>query len=194
LVQFFHIPACRKIKPIKMKKIFLIIILLTIKYSLSAQTVEYDTCSYLQQYAGEWRYVNGNDTIRIYLRFHRDHTNDPKIYISDNLYGWLEYKKGNTIVESTYQNRFMALPYNFDSFSESSYSIYLHHPLCGFNASKLTGYIIDIAQAREIKNVKATISLDKNIITWNQEHKEGYGVFSGAYGMTLPKNFVLIRQ
>lgn len=177
-----------------MKKIFLIISLLTIKDSLSAQTVQYDTCSYLQQYSGEWRYVNGNDTIKIYLRFHRDYTNDPKIYISDKLWGWLEYKSGSTVIESTYQNRFMALPYNRDDLPEGSYSIFLHYPLCGFNASKLTGYIIDIAQAREIKNVKATISLDKNTLTWNQEHKEGYGVFTSAYGMTLPKNFVLTRQ
>ena len=177
-----------------MKKLLIAFSFLIVTHSLKGQTVQYDTCSFLQQYAGEWRYENGNDTIRIYLRFHRDYTNDPAIYISDKLWGWLEYKNGSAVIETTYQNRFMSLPYNRDDLTEGSYSIYLHHPQCGVNANKLTGYVFDISQAREIKNVKAIISLDKNTITWNQEHKEGYGVFTNAYGMTLPKNFILTRQ
>ena len=89
-----------------MKKLIFFFVFLTIVFVTKAQTVKYDTCSNLHQYEGEWRYVNGQDTIRFYLRAHR--TIDPD-FISDALWGWLEYKKGNTIIESDYQHRFMNL-------------------------------------------------------------------------------------
>lgn len=89
-----------------MKKIFLILIVTFLSIQGMAQNnyTTYDTCQYLSQYQGEWRYTNNQDTIRIYFRAHRDYSSALNS-IGDYLYGWLEYKSGNTIIESTYDHR-----------------------------------------------------------------------------------------
>lgn len=54
--------------------------------------IEYDTCSNLQVLEGEWMSVKGEDTIRVYLNFHRslvvwyDEPERPDRLV-DNLYG-----------------------------------------------------------------------------------------------------------
>lgn len=192
LAMLQHIHAFNQTKKRKMKKLFLIILVFTVVNSVKAQSIRYDTCSYMQQFAGEWRSLTGTDTIKIYLRFHRDYFADP-FTVSDQLYGWLEYKKGSVIIESTYQHRFMNLPYNYEDLQDSLISIRVRTE-CSINPTKLRGYVVDIANARQEKNVRAIISADKNTIIWNQYHKEGIGAFGEPTGMTLPRTFVLTRQ
>jgi hypothetical protein len=176
------------------KALLMIVCFMAALITRSQNTIDYDTCRYLKQYEGEWRYENGIDTIRIYLRFHRD-SSASFGSISDNLYGWHEYKKGNQIVESKYHNRFIPLPYNYDgSNSTDRRSIRLSLPFCNNDSLKLTGTIIDSLQAKEMKIVTATLDPTSTIMTWKQEHAEGYGWFTGAYGMTLPRQFILKKQ
>jgi len=179
-----------------MKNIF-IILLIIISKNLFSQTSEtrYDTCSALQQYQGEWRYENGNDTIRIYLRFYRNYSQNFDL-ISDDLIGWHEYKKGNVIIESNYQYRFMQLPYNYDgdSLQNNLFSILMGLGGCNTAANKLWGSITDYNQNKENHNIIATLNSGGTIMNWKQEHREGWGYLTGSTGMTLPKQFTLIKQ
>lgn len=153
--------------------------------------VEYDTCSAIKQYEGEWLSTNSQDTIKIYLRYHRQYSQNFH-FVSDNLYGWIEYKRGATIVESTYEHRFDALPFYIDT-NRVKYSILLWKS-CDDTSAILRGTIIDFSQAKELHNVKATVNAITSEIDWEQQHREGYGLLTGATGMTLPRQFTLVKQ
>jgi hypothetical protein len=177
-----------------MKYIFLILWLFVgLETQAQPATTDYDTCQYLNRYAGEWMHTNGQDTIRIYLRLHRSFSPDFG-WVKDGLWGWHEYKRGNTIIESNYQFRNIYLPYIWleDSISSSKYSVLLSLNECDPAGSMLSGLIVDLSQADEPKVVNAVVS--GTTMTWKQRHGEGYGAFTGAYGMTLPKEFVLVKQ
>lgn len=189
-----------------MKKIILIFIVLishnvskaqngSARYSYSPY--HYDTCQYLQQFAGEWRYINGNDTIRFYFRVHKDSTEQQKAVITQ-LYGWHEYKQGNNIIESDYSQRFTSLPYFVDTVIAIKYSITLMGSAipCTTAMDTLSGTIIDFSQNREMHMVKAVINVSGGIMTmnWKQRHRDGFGFLTGATGMTLPKEFILTKQ
>jgi hypothetical protein len=110
------------------------------------------------------------------------------------LWGWHEYKHGNTIVESDYQNRFMALPTNSDTVVETSYSIYLQLPQCDISNQKLIGNIADLNQCREPKPVIIIFNSAQTQLTWSQRSRTGFGYGTGCYGMALPRNFLLTKQ
>ena len=179
-----------------MKKYIIIVLLLLNKFNSYSQTnIEYDTCNYLQQYEGEWKHINGQDTIKIYLRTIRNFSPSPD-YVNDRLWGWVEFKKGNTIIESNYQYRFATIPYNADNYDLNKYSIRISLANCNNNTlnNSLVGRIRDSLQAGELHVVKATLDPTKTIMTWTQSHSEWYGALTGARGITLPTNFVLIKQ
>ena len=178
-----------------MKKYLIIAILLLIKHNSNAQAgIEYDTCNFLQQYVGEWKYINGQDTIRIYLKYART-IGSYLTSVKDNLWGWVDYKSGSVIKESNYQYRFDSIPYNSDSHELNKFPIFLSLWNCNNSSSiKFVGAIRDSAQEGEFHVVTATLDPTKTIMTWRQHHSEGYGAFTGARGMTLPKTFVLIKQ
>lgn len=177
-----------------MKKILILSTFLILQ-KINAQGIKYDTCNLVKQYVGEWMYSNGNDTIRIYLRYNKDISNTTSSpYISDKLLGWHEYKSGNTIVESNYLNRFMNLTNNGDFDDTDFRSIIFKLKDCSLSSDTLIGSITDYVQAKEQHRVIATVNSTRTQIIWKQEHSEGYGAFTGARGMTLPKQFVLIKQ
>jgi hypothetical protein len=173
------------------------LLLLCLSLALYSQaqpaTTEYDTCQYLNRYAGEWLYANGQDTIRIYLRANRSFSPSFNNTV-DELWGWHEYKRGTLIIESNYQYRNIYLPYTWvnDSVSVTKYSILLSLNECDPVRNIFSGLIIDLSQAGERKVVTAVVT--GSTMVWKQRHGEGYGVFTGAYGMTLPTAFVLIKQ
>ena len=177
------------------RNIIVTLALLLFVSKLSAQTISYDTCGNLQQYEGEWLHVNGQDTIRIYLKAKRTLSQEYPQHMSDDLWGWHEYKRGNIIIESNYQNRFSSLPYNSDEIIENDLcSISLKPYRCNISSNKLIGSINDIIVTEEFHTVIVKLSNNNTVMTWKQNHREGFGVFTGGTGMTLPKNFVLIKQ
>lgn len=177
-----------------MKKIFFFSITILFFFNSKAQnsTTRYDTCQYVAQYAGEWMYVNSLDTIRMCLRYSRNYSANNN-HVSDKLYGWLEYKHGNTIIESTYQNKNMPLPYNADAREPNKISILIRPYDCWFFRN-FEGSITDYNQAGEIHLVKATFNPANTQLIWSQRFSEWHGAVSGAHGMTLPRDFVLLRQ
>ena len=182
-----------------MKIITISLLLMFISTTTNAQVTitDYDTCQYLQQYDGEWRYTNGNDTIRIYLRYHR--TANTTYYstttttITDRLWGWHEYKRGNIVIESNYQNRLLALPSEND-FNPMFSSILLGLPNCADTSKRLIGFITDYLQQKEWHVVRASLDATKTIMTWHQERGTSLNDPFAGMGMTLPANFILIKQ
>jgi hypothetical protein len=182
-----------------MKYIYILLLVAAICISKSgkSQTVRFDTCQLANQFNGEWMYSNGNDTIRIYLRAQRNFYSESHSF-DDRIFGWHEFKQGNVIVESIYSNRFMQLtPTVVDTITKDSFSIWLkmgNGVDCNSNPLKAFGALTDYLQAKETKQVTATLNSSGTEMTWRQTHSEGYGVFTGATGMTLPSEFILIRQ
>jgi hypothetical protein len=178
-----------------MKKIILVICICSISFSIKAQnaTTNYDTCQFTAQFAGQWMYTNILDTIRITLRHKRDYSQDFN-HLADNMHGWIEYKRGNTIIESTYQFRYMELPFLADTRISDHTSILCRLYTCSANNRTLEGSIIDYSQLQEIHNIKATINATNTQMIWKQSFAEWNGAISGAHGMTLPREFTLTRQ
>ena len=176
-------------------KITIMFLLALTSSSIKAQST---ICPALNSFTGEWLYTNGQDTIRIYLR-----SNDYTILVDGaatanttiaKLWGWHEYKQGNTIVESNYDNRFMVLPTNSNNVITNSYSISLQLPQCDLNTGKLIGNIVDISQCYERKNVTIQFNPALNQFIWKQVQPTGFGFSTGCKGMTLPPEFVLTKQ
>ena len=122
-------------------KNIIIITLIFLSNSIKAQS---SICPTLNSFVGEWRYVNGQDTIRIYLR-----TGDYTI-LTDGvrntsiamLFGWHEFKSGNTIIESNYTNGNMTLPTNSTGLPKMKHTkrlflILLKHSLLGVKGVEL---------------------------------------------------------
>ncbi|MBS1759118.1 MAG: hypothetical protein JST23_03260 [Bacteroidetes bacterium] len=156
---------------------------------------EFDTCHNVHRFEGEWLYANGNDTIRIYLRTQRDYYPDYD-KIEDRIFGWHEYKQGNTVIESVYSNRFMTIS-DVDTITEKSVSIGLgiaSGAACENLPYIARGAINDYLQGNQGKIVKATLNAAGNQLTWEQWNKSDAGMFGQTYGMTLPREFILIKQ
>ncbi len=182
----------------KLLSILIVMVFLNVNAtSQGTTTTENDFCSYLQQFEGEWKWVSGNQTITIYLRFHRKSTTHGSVLFNqDCLVGWHEYKINNTIIESDYQNRFITLPTDFDNFT--TYSIFLNFAKrlndCANNSRKLSGEIKDYNQANEFMDVSTTVDAAGTTMTWVQKHQEWNGHQTGATGMTLPATITLVKQ
>lgn len=185
-----------------MKKILIISILILTKTISIGQTsvTTYDTCQYLQQFEGEWKYSQGADTLKIYLKYHRrtiSTNNNQDIYVKDCLIGWHEYKQGNMIIETDYPNRFITLPADISTiYNDFSIDLSFDKLLnsCDQNSKKLIGYIKDITQASQQKDVFATLNSSNTNMTVKIWHGEWYGHGNGLVGITLPTNIVLIKQ
>jgi hypothetical protein len=187
-----------------MKK-YIIVLWITLFMGLTAQaqnsTTEYDTCSALRLREGEWLSIQGQDTIRIFLRYHRTYDIEYNI-ISDRLWGWHEYKKGSQVIQSNYQHRFMPLDYIRDNINIENRSIWLRFDPKDFdmpNAERgLYGTITDSEYLNKPHGVIISFSTRFGVLkmTWNQQFLEYIGSpFEGKpFTMALPSTFVLTKQ
>jgi hypothetical protein len=183
-----------------MKKIIMLVVLFcsTDLYAQNTVPIPSDPpiCNYLQLFPGEWMYANGLDTVRIYLRYHEclfaSNTTEPEI--RGRLLGWHEYKNANTIIESNYQYRFQSLPSDLQDIAIDKRSIRLSMPGCNPDKKKLTGTIIDYSVENQLMVVSATFDSTLNRLVWSQRRSQAYSLGTDARGMTLPKDFILVRQ
>lgn len=150
----------------------------------------YDTSECLKQYEGNWMYINGLDTIRVALRYNRTEIN-PGL-IKDELYGWHEYKVGNTIIESKYKNRFMNLFSIQDSINVELTSLYVSHkfmspfPAC----DTLDGYVHSFKPNNDFKPIRLVLDATKNHIAW---YRNGGSSFP-PFVQSIPNVFILTKQ
>ncbi len=194
-----------------MKQIFLVIIFSSLYTCINAQVTAppyFDTCQYLRPLEGEWVNINGNDTIRIYLRFHRNFYSDQDTFNStiDELWGWIEYKQGNTIVVSDYANRLATLPYNLDNLTPGLRCIILsagiggHRILpqgyipCTNPIINLTGFFFDSIRCNSDKTIMATVNIQGTQMTWQLYQPTALLDSVWCTGFTIPRHFTLIKQ
>jgi hypothetical protein len=172
-----------------MKILIISISLLLFKFSASAQ-IKYDTCHYIQQYEGEWMSASGQDTIRIYLRYNRDYSAKFK-NVSDQLYGWYDYKHGNIVAASNYSNRFLPMSYNADDSlsNKGAIDLWFSSRNCSNDNLYLNGSVIDPIDY-QVTDVKIILNAAKTIMTWYQDNME----FEGGKPLTLPRNMILVKQ
>jgi len=171
-------------------KTFIILIILCSINKMSKSQTTYDTCHHLNDYAGEWRYTNGQDTIRLYLKAYRTSSSN---FTSDRLWGWVEYKHGTQLIMSDYSRRNMTLTSNFNTMSDST-SFRMSLNACSTTPTKMIGFHRDFLQGNERKRITGNFHTNRTQLTIKLHHSQGYGVFSGYQGMTLPSEFTLIKQ
>src|SRR5690606_4112514 len=102
--------------------------------------------------------------------YHRNFYSDPETYnmTTDNLWGWIEYKQGTTVVMSDYANRFAALPYNVDDLAPDLMSIVIWKGAdgCTNPQAKLEGWVSDMVRCGEDKKITATVDQFGTSMTW----------------------------
>lgn len=196
-----------------MKKLTLYFLLISIFFSIQGNTQVtrppyFDTCQYLQSFQGEWMNVNGSDTIRIYLRFHRNFYSDPETYNStmDELWGWIQYKQGNNIIMSDYDNRFATLPYNVEDVTPGLRSIILSpgkgghqvvpvgYEPCTNPIINIRGSITDRLRCNSSKSISAIVNPQGTEMSWNIVQPTALLDSAWCAGYTLPQNFILVKQ
>jgi len=176
------------------KRILIFLSILLIVQFAKAQAPVFDTCQNLPQYDGEWRYINGIDTLKIYLRDHRfsSVSDNGSLNVYDRLWGWIDYRSGTTVIESNYQHRFSIIPQNYDYVN---FSMWLHMPECNDSWLKLRGFMWDSQTQKKYFDIDVVINPAKTIMTWKLKYPEGYNLIAGTeYNYFLPKEFVLIKQ
>jgi hypothetical protein len=181
-----------------MKKKFLYpILLLTLTHfsnNINAQSsiTNYDTCFATRQFNGEWRNVNGLDTIKVYFRTHIFYSSIINKYEGEVL-GWHEYKIGGQIIQSDYSHRFDFLPLNFTQKYTVINSTGLRFPFCSDTINNLYGGMIDVLKNKKHQIWKVT-RVTANTIRVDQ--MQGGRIWNLPYisGYTLPQSFVLTKQ
>jgi len=186
-----------------MKALLFLLVIFFSTSNLKAQVYnqsEYDTCSYYNQFVGEWRYVNGNDTVRFYFKVLRYISEgigdyDFKLY-RDDLIGWHEYKQGNNIIESNYQNRFLPLSSCILYAPPLKYSIDLNfwkeYGSCNSSSRILIGEFVDISRMGQW--CQAKVEINPAITEMHFLHWPHAPCKVQPCGTTLPAEMTLIKQ
>ena len=176
--------------------------LIMFKDSVKAQNnyqTKYDTCNYYRQFEGEWRYINGNDTVRVYLKTLRIYFSPIDLdggLFRDDLIGWHEYKQGNNIIESNYQSRFLPLSSCILYAPPLKYSIDLNFwkefGSCNTSSRILVGDFVDISRIGQWCQAKAEINpaiTEMHFVHWPHAPCKVQ-----PCGTTLPAEMTLIKQ
>lgn len=146
----------------------------------------YDVNNTLTRFEGTWRWVNGQDTVWIYMQ--KQKINYSEIpYDADKIVGWHKYKKGNVIVESNYQ--FTGTSYNQQPGNVSLY--------CGnkpsIDPNFLEGMVTDITKAKKV-DLTLTLNAGQDQLQWKTTNPQGTKLRPYNYGYTLPTQMTLIKQ
>ncbi len=142
--------------------------------------------SNLNKFAGTWRSVNGTDTITILFKkilFPYDsYTN----CFYETIVGHHEYKKGNTIVESS-----MALQNSAPNEYKFTLTSDNYRGTNGqIDYNKLTFSLYDISKDRKHLRVFMTINSARNQLTWLLRGGDNMHRKNIARGSTFPDNLV----
>ncbi|MFC4263032.1 DUF6705 family protein [Ferruginibacter yonginensis] len=181
--------------------IFIFSLFIYTKASGQINKPHYDTCAALQQFQGEWRYTNGADTIRIYLRYYRGKSINRNSII-DNLIGFYEYKHGNNIVSGNYANRFYQFPYMKDNVTYDNMKIFLRYSHFGnlpYSQNELFGGLFYELNGTQFYKLKAVINYTGTqmtlFLTYQNTMTENNQPWNPPTGSSkMPDSFVLIKQ
>lgn len=173
----------------KLLKLQVIIFFFLVPKLSFTQAPIYNTCSALSNFNGEWKYENGNEILKVYLKAHTFYIPNANTYV-EKLLGWQEYTVGGTIIQSDYDHRFDNLPSNFHDQTNAVFSIGLNFSLCKTYLLKLYGGMSDISKGTDQSWVVTRIS--ENVLEVKQYQMESST--NRVKAQSLPEVFTLIRQ
>jgi hypothetical protein len=132
----------------------------------------------LTKFTGTWQWTNGTDTVRIFLK--KDNVICPGNFKADFIVGFHLYKKGNTIIESSYDYT--------NTVHADKHSTILAGNDNGNNT--LTGTLKDLSK-NKLVHLKLTLNFMKTKLQWQTENREGVHIGPYDYGFTLPRTITL---
>lgn len=171
-----------------MKSISIIIIALLIISNIGISQIPnpgtYTINNTFGAFHGTWLWVNGSDTVKIYLTTKKVRIDD---YDVDLLCGWHIYKQGSTIIETSYPNINVLNSQTITLWNDNS-----------INNPKVEGTITDLTKASKENFLFLTINAAQNQVTWRCTEWGGHGYTveqpPPPIGITLPRNMILVKQ
>jgi len=160
------------LKFFNMKKILLLAFLFVLINNIGNSQTNYSP-------TGTWRYVNGTDTVEIYLKQDQFTLNGTTHSI---LIGFHRYVKNGVLMENT-------MGFTNTTYNNNQYSIitFDDNP----NNVRVDGHLKDVS----LNNKRYIIFTKVNTTTMNVRLTYIQGVRNNRpYGFTLPRNFQLIKQ
>ena len=173
-----------------MKKIIIIFHFAFTYFSINAQLPPpggYLTNTTMAAFHGTWQWVNGTDTVKLFLDTKKVWFNYGDGFFWDCLVGWHMYKRGNTIIESSFANIVNGIAYTFLGGNENQATV-----------KNITGTIKDLTKHKEV-HLDLTLNSANNQLTWKLTELQGMRIRVAGMpplqdGFTLPENMVLIKQ
>lgn len=177
-----------------MKNIITIVsLLIVVMQNIKAQNLptlpapgSYITNNTMGAYHGTWQWVSGSDTVKLFLNTQKVWIDYAGGFYLDCLVGWHLYKKGNTVIESSYSNINNGNTYTFLGGNENG-------PI-----NKAEGTLNDLTKHKEV-HLNLVLNSAQNQLTWKLTELQGMRIrVAGSPplqdGFTLPENMVLIKQ
>lgn len=164
-----------------------IILVLALCAKSHAQTAgTYITNNTMSAFHGTWQWVSGTDTLKIYLATKKAYYPINGGFYWDQLCGWHIYKKGNTVVSSSFGSINNTNARTLSLANNSS------HPMLS------EGWIKDVSKNKS-GELKLSLNAAQNQLTWKLENAEGVrfrNTNEPAYDWTFsfPEYLVLTRQ
>jgi len=172
------------------KKIIPLVCCLIIQQKIQAQVPtqgSYITNNSMGAFHGTWQWVNGADTVKIYLTTKKVYCDINGGFFWDLLVGWHLYKKGNVIIENSLSNINIVNLRTFTGSNQNSSNI---NTIEG-------GTFKDITKNKE-GELTLTLNTAQNQLTWKLDVSPGLKARKPnqpAYirGFTLPENMILTK-
>jgi hypothetical protein len=175
-----------------MKKIIIIALVFLSTTKSNAQIFNPPAGSYITNntftpFFGTWRWVNGIDTVKIYLAKAKVYFNVGDGFYWDRLIGWHIYKRGNVVIQKSY---------------DDVDDIFFQRTLLLGNEEAPTNYcggtVKDLTK-NKLGEISLTLNAAGNQLTWKLEPTQGMKVRRIGdppfqIGFTLPTNMILIKQ
>ncbi len=147
----------------------------------------YITNNTMGAFHGTWQWINGTDTVKIYLTTQKVYYPINGGFYWDRIIGWHLYKKGNQIIESSFG--YINTPYSNG-----------HSTILGgneYNSTVLGGGIKDITRNEDCA-LTLTLNTAQNKLTWYSTRGEGLHIVPSGQpipppGLTLPTQMVLTK-
>lgn len=146
---------------------------------------EYLVNNTLDRFIGTWMWINGNDTVKLFLKKERIAAPGTLNFDYDAIIGWHLYKQGAVIVESSFN--YINTPY-----TDKHSTILGGNGRYGELGDTLKSFIRDVSKNKSI-SAKLIINTSRTQIQWESSTSPGLHINENQ-GFTLPNSMILNKQ
>jgi hypothetical protein len=149
-------------------------------------TGSYTTNNTMGAFHGTWQWVSGVDTLKIILSTKKVYVNINGGYFEDMLVGWHIYKRGNSVIESSFANINIVNGRTFLGSNEDE------------PPGVVTGTFKDLSK-NKYGELTLTLSQSNTQLIWNLKSTPGLKIRGPGEpphqpGFTVPTYMILIKQ